>query len=626
MDTFEAYHGATAQQHQAAFDRLSRQSFRMIALCVYGDPASARYNAVWVRRPGPEYLAFHGVRDADYQGRFNAALAAGFSPVLVTSTGSGGAAIFAAVFERGVPGPWMARHGLTRAAFEATDATARAGGMALRSMAVYGAAGDPRYAAVWHARRAGVITHLRALTAAADFQAAFNAESSLPFFRPRLIAVAADRNIAAVFSNDQVGRWAAFHGLTASQYQSAFDQSVANGLMPICVSAGGVGAAARFAALFAERDVAPAREWFGAGLRPSRFAASEEIVERFMKRHSLRFGQLTVLSRGRVVFERAYTWSEPGTRRTTVRDRMLLASCSKIFVTAAAQWLYDRLTGPLLRPVLRPTTRVYPRLGFSGPSDARSDTITMQQLLDHRAGYTNAPSDPTYDMRTIARDLGLSRPPTPTEIARRIYGNRNLANAPGATYSYNNFGYLVASLVVEAVSGLSFFDFLRLRLLNPLGITDVAICPTAGPAGRPANQAMPEDDGLGLTALRPQDNDQVAAVFSGDRMVKESAQGSCSLASSATALARFIREHAVWGNGPRMAGRRYGSTPGAQSAAVSRADGGDWVLIFNSRMGFDDADWTALIDELDGSLDGLLVRAPARKAAKKAAKKKAARR
>jgi CubicO group peptidase (beta-lactamase class C family) len=288
---------------------------------------------------------------------------------------------------------------------------------------------------------------------------------------------------------------------------------------------------------------------------------------------------------------------------------MLLASCSKIFVTAAAQWLYDRLTGRILRPLLRPTTRVFPRLGFSGPKDTRSDTITMQQLLDHRAGYTNTPTDPTYDMRTIARDLGMSRPPTPTEIARRIYSTRDLTNAPGAVYSYNNFGYLVASLVIEQVSGLSFFDFLRKRLLNPLGITDVAICPTAGPAGRPTNQVMPEDDGLGLTALRPQDNDQVPAVFSGDQMFKESVLGTCGLASSATALARFIREHAVWGNGPRMVARRYGSTPGARSAAVSRADDVDWVLIFNSRMGITDADWNAFIDELDSSLDGRFVRA-----------------
>ena len=609
MPQFESYHGRTAQQHQQAFDRLSQQSFRMIALSVYGPPSAARYNAVWVRRPGPAFLAFHGVAAGQYQGRFDQAVTAGFAPVLVAAAGAGDGALFAAVFERGVPGPWMARHGLNRVAFEAADTLARQGGMALRSMAVYGSAGDPRYAAVWHPRRSGVVTHLRALTTAASYQATFDAETSLPFFRPLTVAVADDRSIAAAFCNDRVGRWSAHHGLTSSQYQQAFDQNVANGLMPICVSAGGSGAAARFAAIFAESDVAYDRAWFITGTRPAALAASEEVVERFMKQHAVRSAQFTVLNRGSIALERAYTWSEPGTRRTGLRDRMLLASCSKVFVTAAAQWLFDRLTTPHLRPLLRPTTRVFPRLGFTGPSDARSDTITMQQLLDHRAGYTNTPTDPTYDMRTIARDLGLSRPPTPMEIARRIYSTRNLTNAPGAVYSYSNFGYLVASLLIEQVSGLSFPNFVRRRLLAPLGITDVAICPTAGPGGRPANHVVPEDDGLGLTVLRPQDSDTVPAVFGGDQMFKESVPGTCGLAASATALARFIRVHAVWGTGPRMVARRYGSTPGARSAAVSRADDVDWVLIFNSRMGITDGDWNAFIDELDSSLDGRFARA-----------------
>jgi hypothetical protein len=46
-----------------------------------------------------------------------------------------------------------------------------------------------------------------------------------------------------------------------------------------------------------------------------------------------------------------------------------------------------------------PSTAAYPLLGFSHPVDPRSDTITIQQLLDHEGGYndgTNAslPSGP----------------------------------------------------------------------------------------------------------------------------------------------------------------------------------------------------------------------------------------
>jgi hypothetical protein len=91
-------------------------------------------------------------------------------------------------------------------------------------------------------------------------------------------------------------------------------------------------------------------------------------------------------------------------------------------------------------------------------------------------------------------------------------------------------------------------------------------------------------------------------------MFEESVPGTCGLASSASALVRFICVHAVWGTGPRMVARRCGSTPGARSAAVSRADDVDWVLVFDSRMGITDADGNAFIDELDSSLGARFVR------------------
>ena len=114
---------------------------------------------------------------------------------------------------------------------------------------------------------------------------------------------------------------------------------------------------------------------------------------------------------------------------------------------------------------------------------------------------------------------------------------------------------------------------------------------------------MPDDDALGLTVLQPQANTEVAAVFGGDAMAKEAALGSCAVASSATALTRFIHEHAVWGMGGRTLARRDGSTPGAQSTAVSRAGDIDWVVIFNSRMNFSGMQWNALIDTINNVLD-----------------------
>jgi len=74
---FQAYHGATAQQHQTNFNNFSAQGYRIISLSVYGDPGDARYAAVWVKRGGAAWVAVHGVNSAGYQAFFNTQTAQG---------------------------------------------------------------------------------------------------------------------------------------------------------------------------------------------------------------------------------------------------------------------------------------------------------------------------------------------------------------------------------------------------------------------------------------------------------------------------------------------------------------------------------------------------------------------
>ena len=143
---FQAYHGVTGAQHQTNFNHLSAQGFRMISLSVYADPGDARYAAVWVQRPGPAWVAVHGVDSAGYQSFFNNWTAKGYVPVLVSASGATTNAVFAAVFEQGISGSWLARHGMTSGpeanvgTFQNLNKTARDQRMILRSFAIYGSA------------------------------------------------------------------------------------------------------------------------------------------------------------------------------------------------------------------------------------------------------------------------------------------------------------------------------------------------------------------------------------------------------------------------------------------------------------------------------------------------------
>jgi len=618
-EMFEAYHDVTAAQHQANVDRLSAHGYRMISLSVYGDPAGARYAAVWVLRPGAAWVAVQGVDSAGYQSFVTTWTAKGYVPVLVSATGTSANAVFAAVLEQGIASPWVARHGLksgpatTPGTFEYQNAAARAAKMMLRSVAIYGTAGDRQYVAAWHVNPGFVKWHVHPSDTAADYQAAFDMETQLPgvrlhSYRPALVALADDQIHCSVFKDDDVGPWVARHGLSAAAYQAEFEAQKAAGRYPISVQGGGTGSATQFAAIFAERDLPLARQWTVTGTAVPSLAGFDHAMQTFMQANGVRAAQLTIAKNGTVALARGYTWAEPGYRATTTSDRFLLASCSKIFLEAAVQSLYD---ANKLTPHLTPGTTVYPLLGFSHPADPRSDTITVQQLLDHMGGYddtaTGSGFDPTYQMRKIALDQHLGHAATKLDVARYMYA-RPLDFAPGTNSKYSNYGYMLASAVVERVTGEPFFDYVKKTLLDPAGIGEVLVLPTDASL-RTANEAVCEDEGLGASALDPSSPLPVPAVYGGDGEVKEEAAACAGLAASATALARFIHIHAVWGNGGRAPGyARAGSTPGSSSFAESTTDGVDWAYVVNTR------DWppqtSPTLDELGRLIAQLLNRAP----------------
>jgi CubicO group peptidase (beta-lactamase class C family) len=579
---FEAYHGVTGAQHQHNFNRLFSQGYRMISLSVYGDPSDPRYAAVWVERQGSAWVAVHGVDGAGYQSFFNTWTAKGFVPVLVSATGQMTNAVFAAVFEQGITGPWFARHNMTSGpdthagTFQNQNATAHAQRMILRSVAIYGTPTDRRYAAVWHANPGVVKWHVHPSDTAADYQVTFNTETQLPGYqlagyRPAYVALSADQIYCSEFNDNVVGPWVAQHGMTAADYQSEFDIQTARGFYPICVQGGGVGDQTRYAAIFAQRDIPLAREWTVTGVAVPTLAGFDHIMQSFMQANAVRTAQLTIAKDGVTKFARAYTWAEAGYRLTQPSDRFLLASCSKIFTAAAIQSLYDART-------VTPTTAAYPLLGFSHPADLRSDTITIQQLLDHTGGYddsaTGSGFDPTYSMCQIAlsENAGSTSPVNRLGIARYMYA-RPLDFAPGTNYKYSNYGYLLLSAIVEHVSGMDFFDYVQKTLLQPAGITEVLLSSTLA-SQRATNEEICEDEGLGLSPTELKSQLLVPAVYGGDGQIKEVAAGCAGLAASATALTQFIHLHAVWGNGPRPANggswllTRTGSSPGGWLSAV----------------------------------------------------------
>lgn len=91
--------------------------------------------------------------------------------------------------------------------------------------------------------------------------------------------------------------------------------------------------------------------------------------------------------------------------------------------------------------------------------------ITVRQLLTHRTGIVNYRDTPTYEANPAAID-------TP-EKALAASLKEPLHFAPGTKVEYSSSNFLVLGFLVEQVTGKSFDELLRTRVLTPAGLTDL---------------------------------------------------------------------------------------------------------------------------------------------------------
>lgn len=131
------------------------------------------------------------------------------------------------------------------------------------------------------------------------------------------------------------------------------------------------------------------------------------------------------------------------------------------------------------------------------PELTKAGDISLAQLMSHTSGYADY-----YPLDFVNRRLSKS---IAVNSAIREYAGGKLDFEPGSRYSYSNTGYLILGRVVEKVSGESFGDFLRRRILIPIGMVHSSFEPTGSDPDRasgylpfalgPPEPATPEANG-----------------------------------------------------------------------------------------------------------------------------------
>jgi CubicO group peptidase (beta-lactamase class C family) len=92
--------------------------------------------------------------------------------------------------------------------------------------------------------------------------------------------------------------------------------------------------------------------------------------------------------------------------------------------------------------------------------------VTIRQMLHHTSGLR--------DWGTMAAAMGWprgTRAHTHAHVLDIVSRQESLNYTPGMEYLYSNTNYNLAAIIVERVSGMSFAEFTRRNLFEPLGMT-----------------------------------------------------------------------------------------------------------------------------------------------------------
>ena len=173
---------------------------------------------------------------------------------------------------------------------------------------------------------------------------------------------------------------------------------------------------------------------------------------------------IVVLKHGAIVYSKAFGLADGPPRRAATPDGIYhFWSVTKLFTATAVMQLVEDGKLNLDDPV----TKYLPSFSTISKSSAAA-VITVRQLLDHTSGMKNlAPTDLVRWIHHLD-DAAVNQTALVTE---KLQPYRTLANEPGRFGAYSNAGYIVLGAVIESAAGQPYEDFVRQRILQPLGLT-----------------------------------------------------------------------------------------------------------------------------------------------------------
>jgi len=203
--------------------------------------------------------------------------------------------------------------------------------------------------------------------------------------------------------------------------------------------------------------------------------AMDSIMQHYLKRWEIHGAQLAISRHDSLLYARGFGYADKD-RQIPMEPSyiMRMASVSKLVTATGIMKLRDMGKIRLSDKVFGPKGILNDTFYVNSIRDKRYFDITVEQLLRHKAGFTNYAGDAIFSTRYIMQQNHLTTPPDHRTLLRIVL-RRHLGYTPGTAQRYCNIGYTLLSLIIEKRTGMSYENFMQRYVLNPAGCYDFHI-------------------------------------------------------------------------------------------------------------------------------------------------------
>ena len=201
---------------------------------------------------------------------------------------------------------------------------------------------------------------------------------------------------------------------------------------------------------------------------------TEKIINMFMHRWSVAGASVAISKDGKLIYAKGFGHADTILRtETQPYNQFRIASISKLVTAVGIMKLKEEGKLSLDAKVFGPDGILNDSC-YREPKDKRVYDITVAHLLGHESGWSQRYGDQMFMPTVVAEKMGVKLPIDIKTIVRFAL-DRKLQYTPGTAKAYSNLGYSILGLIIEKVTGISYDNYCKKEILEPLGIYDMRL-------------------------------------------------------------------------------------------------------------------------------------------------------